>query len=151
MSQLGSEAYFLAAAPQLLEALTREGGVRIEAFAGILMEKLRRLESEHLAGIPVRDVHDPPGAAPVPLSGDALKNLHFAVVAAGRTRFLRILRHSREVADHIWDFAESDAFAVAVSRAHEHTTGEPWQGPLPGFHTVEADDTVSAAAGISPG
>ncbi|MFE5908156.1 DUF4240 domain-containing protein [Streptomyces wedmorensis] len=137
-------------APHLTRALTGESRARIEAFSDLLAEKLQLLEDAHLAGIPVSDAHDPPGAAPVPLAGDALDNLHLAIVAAGRSRFLRVLTHPHEAADRIWDFAESDELAEAVSSAYENTTGEPWQGPLPGFHAVEPDAAADAAAGNPP-
>ncbi|MDV5143568.1 DUF4240 domain-containing protein [Streptomyces sp. SBC-4] len=137
-------------APELVRALTGEGAVRIEAFADILTEKLQQLESEPLAGILVRDSHHPQDAAPVPLSGDALTNLHFAVVAAGRSRFRDILERPHEVAECTWDFGESDELAVAVSTAYENATGEPWQGLLPGFRMAERGDSIDVAAGNSP-
>ncbi|MET8965463.1 hypothetical protein ABZX69_39410 [Streptomyces sp. NPDC004074] len=131
--------------PALAEALACEGQVRIEEFADILAENLQYLASEPLSGIPVRDVNDPSDATPVPPVGDALINLHFAIVAAGSSRFQQIRKHPNQVADYAWDFSESDGLAEAVSTAYEIATGQPWLGPLPGFGTDEPEESTALA------
>ncbi|MEV6653736.1 hypothetical protein [Streptomyces sp. NPDC051219] len=113
----------------------------------MLAEKLQRLESELVSGIPARDVNDPSGAPPVPLVGDALINLHFAVVAAGSSRFQQIRKNPDQVADCAWDFSESDGLAEAVSTAYEITTGQPWLGPLPGFWMDEPEESTAIVTG----
>ncbi|MFP1628973.1 DUF4240 domain-containing protein [Streptomyces sp. 5K101] len=134
----------------LTEALTREGKARTEEFADILTEKLQRLESESLSGIPTRDVNDPSDAPPLPLVGDALISLHFAVVAAGKSRFHQIQEHPDRVADWAWDFSESDGLADAVSMAYENTTGQPWPGPPPGFHVDEPETSTATVTADFP-
>ncbi|WP_149831042.1 DUF4240 domain-containing protein [Streptomyces tailanensis] len=136
--------------PALTEALARQGKIRVEEFADMLTEKLQRLASDPLTGIPVRDVNDPSDALIPPLVGDALINLHFAVVAAGSSRFQHIRKNPERVADCAWDFSESDGLAEAVSTAYEITTGEPWPGPLPGFCMDEAEESMAIAAGHAP-
>jgi hypothetical protein len=136
--------------PALAEALARQGEVRVEEFADMLAENLQRLASEPLSGIPVRDVHDPSDAPPVPLVGDALINLHFAVVAAGSSRFQQIRKNPDQVADCAWDFSESDGLAEAVSTAYEIATGQPWLGPLPGFRRDEPEESTAIVTGDSP-
>lgn len=126
--------------PALTEALARQGKGRVEEFAHLLAENLQRLTSEPLSGIPVRDANDPSGALPVPLFGDALIHLHFAVVAAGSSRFQQIRENPNQVTDFAWDFSESDSLAEAVSTAYEITTGQPWLGPLPGFCIDEPEE-----------
>jgi hypothetical protein len=133
--------------PALTETLARQGKVRVQEFADILAEKLQRLESEPFSGIPARDVNDPSGAPPVPLVGDALINLHFAVVAAGSSRFQQIQKNPNQATDCAWDFSESDGLAAAVSTAYEITTGKPWLGPLPGFCMDEPEESTAIVAG----
>ncbi|MFF0445440.1 DUF4240 domain-containing protein [Streptomyces sp. NPDC004609] len=132
--------------PALAEALEREGKARIEEFADIVTEKLNQLEREPLSGIPVRDTHDPSEAPPVPLAGDALSHLHYAVVAAGRSRFRQVQGNPEQVAAWAWDFSESDGLAEAISMAYEVTTGQPWLGPLPGFGVAEPEDPTADMA-----
>ncbi|MET9039434.1 DUF4240 domain-containing protein [Streptomyces mirabilis] len=136
--------------PALAESLARQGQVRIEEFADMLAENLQRLASAPVSGIPVRDVNDPSDAQPMPLVGDALDNLYFAVVAAGSSRFQQILKHPGQVADCAWDFSESDRLAEAVSTAYELTTGQPWLGPLPGFGMDEREKATAVATGYAP-
>ncbi|WP_351231387.1 DUF4240 domain-containing protein [Streptomyces sp. NPDC002133] len=136
--------------PALAEALTREGKVHVEEFADTLTEKLQLLESEPHSGIPTRDVNDPSDASPVPLVGDALINLHFAVVAAGKSRFHRIQEHPDRVADCAWDFSESDSLAEAVAMAYENTTGQPWLGPMPGSPMDEPEASTTVVTGDVP-
>lgn len=133
--------------PALTAALAQQGKVRIEEFADSLSENLRRLANEPLSGTPARDVNDPSDALPVPLVGDALINFHFAVVAAGSSRFQQIRKNPDQVATCAWDFSESDRLAEAVSTAYEITTGQPWLGPLPGFHIHEPDESTNLVAG----
>ncbi|MFH9828938.1 DUF4240 domain-containing protein [Streptomyces bobili] len=101
--------------PALAEALARQGRDCVEGFAHLLTVNQQRLASEPLSGIPVRDVNDPSGGTPLPLFGDALIHLHFAVVAAGRSRFQQIRKNPNQVTDFAWDFSESDDLAEAVS------------------------------------
>ncbi|MFE5853510.1 DUF4240 domain-containing protein [Streptomyces sp. NPDC056500] len=129
--------------PALTEALAQQGTVRIEEFADLLAEQLWHLANEPLSGTPARDVNDPSDAQPVPLVGDALINLHFAVVAAGSSRFQQIRKNPDQVANCAWNFSESDRLAEAVSTAYEITTGQPWLGPLPGFHIHEPDESTN--------
>jgi hypothetical protein len=136
--------------PALAEALGREGAVRIEEFADMLTGMLQHLESESLSGIPARDVNDPSGASPVPLVGDALVNLRFAVVAAGRSRFRQIQKNPALIADGSWDFSESDRLAEAVAIAYENTTGQPWLGPLPGFPMENPEGSKSMVKADAP-
>ncbi|WP_078503905.1 DUF4240 domain-containing protein [Streptomyces viridochromogenes] len=136
--------------PALAEALARQGDVRVEEFADMLAENLQRLASEPLSGIPVRDVNDPSDAPPVPLVGDALINLHFAIVAAGSSRFQQIRKNPDQVTDDAWDFSESDGLAEAVSTAYEITTGQPWLGPLPGFRKDEPEESTAIVTGDFP-
>ncbi|MEU6496310.1 DUF4240 domain-containing protein [Streptomyces sp. NPDC046984] len=131
--------------PALAESLVRQGKNRVEEFADMLAENLQHLASEPLSGIPARDVNDPSDAPRVPLVGDALINLHFAVVAAGSSRFQQIRKHPDQVADCAWDFSESDGLAEAVSTAYEIATGQPWLGPLPGFSTDESEESTAIA------
>ncbi|MFE4826787.1 DUF4240 domain-containing protein [Streptomyces sp. NPDC056672] len=131
--------------PTMTEALAREGKTRVEEFANMLTETLQRIEIESLTGIPARDANDPSGAQPVPLVGDALINLRMAVVAAGRSRFHQIQKDPSLVADHAWDFSESDGLAEAVSLAYENTTGQPWVGPLPGVHMGEPEESTATS------
>ncbi|MGA4979858.1 hypothetical protein [Streptomyces cinereoruber] len=133
--------------PGFIEALTREGVDRVNEFAEILTRKIQLLEGQCFWGTPARDVSDPPDAAPVPLTGDALTNFHFAVVAAGRSRFHQIQGHLARVTDQAWDFSESSELADSVSAAYENCTGEPWRGPLPGFNMDEAEEPTAGAAG----
>lgn len=134
--------------PALTEALARQGEAGIEEFAELLAGSLQHLADTALSGVPVRDVTDPPDAPPVPLVGDALINLHFAVVAAGSSRFQQIRKNPDQVADHPWDFSESDGLAEAVSTAHETVTGQPWLGPLPGF---PIDEPGAGSTNLTPG
>ncbi|WP_078491618.1 DUF4240 domain-containing protein [Streptomyces yerevanensis] len=136
--------------PVLAEALARQGKVRVEEFADMLAEKLQCLESESLRGIPARDVNDPSDAPPVPLFGDALIHLNFAVVAAGSSRFQQIREKPDQVADCAWDFSESDGLAETVSTAYEVATGQPWLGPLPGFCMVESEESTAIVTGDTP-
>ncbi|QUC61557.1 DUF4240 domain-containing protein [Streptomyces sp. A2-16] len=133
--------------PALEEALVQQGQARIEEFADSLAENMRRLAEAPLSGIPVQDVSDPSGAQPVPLAGDALVNLHFAVIASGVSQFRNILENPSQATEHIWDFSESDSLAEAVSKAHEISSGKPWIGPLPGFRTGEPDESAATATG----
>ncbi|WP_079085101.1 DUF4240 domain-containing protein [Streptomyces dysideae] len=136
--------------PALAETLARDGKDRIDEFADMLAAKVQQIETDALSGIPARDVNDPPGAPSVPLFGDALINLRFAVVAAGRPRFQQILNNPDQAADRAWDFSESDSLAEAVAMAYEKTTGEPWLGPLPGFCMDEPGEPTVIAAGDTP-
>jgi hypothetical protein len=136
--------------PALKEALARQGEARVEEFADRLTEKIGRLADVPLSGIPAQDVSDPSGAQPVPLAGDALINLHFAVVAAGIAQFQQILRNPGHVAERAWDFSESDSLAEAVSKAYEVATGKPWLGPLPGFLVDEPEDPTAIAKSETP-
>jgi hypothetical protein len=126
--------------PALTEALAHQGHARVEEFADRLTEKMGRLAYVPLSGIPAQDVSDPSGAQPVPLAGDALINLHFAVVAAGIAQFQHVLQNPAHVAERVWDFSESDSLAEAVSKAYETATGNPWLGPLPGFLVNEPEE-----------
>ncbi|GGW86877.1 hypothetical protein [Streptomyces galilaeus] len=132
--------------PALAEALARQGRDCVEEFAHLLTVNQQRLASEPLSGIPVRDVNDPSGGTPLPLFGDALIHLHFAVVAAGRSRFQQIRKNPNQVTDFAWEFSESDDLAEAVSRAYEIATGQPWLGPLPGFCIDEPGDLNAITA-----
>ncbi|MFB6840621.1 DUF4240 domain-containing protein [Streptomyces sp. NPDC056361] len=137
-------------AHELTEALKREGSVRVEEFVEILTEKLLRLQSEPLAETPVKDVNDPSSAALVPLMGDALNNFHLAVVAAGRTRFQRILELPSEATAHTWEFGESDELADAVCTAYESVTGEPWPGLPPGPRVTESNESKTIEEAETP-
>ncbi|MFF7947334.1 DUF4240 domain-containing protein [Streptomyces griseorubiginosus] len=134
----------------LTEALAHQGQDRVEEFAARLTDAVSRLADLPLSGIPTQDVSDPSGAQPVPLTGDALINLHFAVVAAGITQFQQVLKNPGHVAEHAWDFSESDSLAEAVSEAYEVTTGKPWLGPLPGFLMDEPEDPTAGARRAVP-
>ncbi|MFF3244245.1 hypothetical protein ACFYWY_11030 [Streptomyces sp. NPDC002870] len=92
----------------------------------------------------------PSEAPPVPLAGDALINLHFAVVAAGRSRFQQVQEKPEQVAEYAWDFSESDSLAEAISMSYEGTAGQPWLGPLPGFHMAEPEESTAIVTGDVP-
>ncbi|MDX3569297.1 DUF4240 domain-containing protein [Streptomyces sp. ID05-47C] len=132
--------------PALTETLAQQGKGRVEEFADLLAENLQRLKSEPLSGISVRDVNDPSGAPPVPLFGDSLIHLHFAVVAAGSSHFQQIRKNPNQVTDFAWDFSESDSLSEAVSTAYEITSGQPWLGPLPGFCIDELEGSNAITA-----
>ncbi|MBB6421579.1 DUF4240 domain-containing protein [Streptomyces sp. AK010] len=136
--------------PALAETLAREGKDRIEEFADILAAMVQQIETETLSRIPARDVNDPPDAPPVPLLGDALVNIRYAIVAAGRSQYQQIQRNPDRVADCTWNFSESDGLAEAVSMAYEKTTGEPWLGPLPGFGMDDPRELAAIAEKDTP-
>ncbi|WP_433401929.1 DUF4240 domain-containing protein [Streptomyces sp. CA-146814] len=133
---------------RLVRALERAGVDVIEEFGDRLSEKVSELSTAPLAGVPVLDLHDPPGSPLVPVPGDALIHLHLAVIPAGRSVFDGVLRDPARIAARPWDFSESDELADAAATAYTKVTDLPWPGPVPGFsdadeRSADADGDVS--------
>ncbi|GAA1272545.1 hypothetical protein GCM10009677_27080 [Sphaerisporangium rubeum] len=111
-------------ADDLRERFSSLTGEQIEGFAAQLSGKVRVLAALPLEGAPVPDGTAPGGA--LPLLGDALENLLYAVVAAGRDAYSAVVADPASAEDDEWDAGEAELLPDVVAEALWNQAGLDW-------------------------
>ncbi|MFC6084678.1 DUF4240 domain-containing protein [Sphaerisporangium aureirubrum] len=104
-----------------LSSLTVE---QVEAFARHLSDKVRILAEIPFEGLPVADVSDSGGA--LPLLGDSLENLLYAVVASGRAAYSAAIEEPSGVEEEDWDAGEAELLVDTVATVLWNRAGLDW-------------------------
>lgn len=121
-------------------ALVGLGAAELEDFAATLLTVLRSIDLSAFAGLPVRDVTDPPGGVPLPLSGTALEYFTGALVAAGESVYRAALAEPTSVLSRIWRTEDTPLLLEAVAVALEQRTGNSWEAGEDYTTALTSDD-----------
>jgi hypothetical protein len=111
----------------LARALGRLSARRMTDFGEHFRSALSALDAPVYRDQPVRDVDDPVGAAPLPMSDDVFLYTRCAVVGAGHDAWQKVMADPSALAARPWQMANGELLLALVEEAYDDRTGERFE------------------------